>query len=147
MTSLQKRTATLDLSQPCARCKQPVGGPAPQAAGPQGGCVPPLYLFPTGNAFHGVCAAAEVMALAIPAQGAKIEDLLGQLSQVGLFALHRLDVLESYAGRAELPLSGTLQPRWMFHVEPCSDLCRSGSQPKTLFPHTCVQSQGGCTAC
>ena len=82
MSSLQKRTATLDLSQPCARCSQPLGGPAPPSVGPQGGSVPGLYLFPTGNAFHGVCAAAEVMALAIPAQAAKIRDLLTQLAQV-----------------------------------------------------------------
>ena len=82
MASLQKRTATLDLAQPCARCGQPLGSSAPQSLGPQGGSVPALYLFPTGNAFHGVCAAAEVVALAIPAQAAKVRDLLGQLAQV-----------------------------------------------------------------
>ena len=83
MASLQKRTATLDLSQPCARCQLPLGSPPPPSIGPRGGALPQLYLFPTGNAFHGVCAAAEVASLVIPAQAAKIKELVAQLAQVG----------------------------------------------------------------
>jgi hypothetical protein len=48
MAALEQRTATLDLSEACARCGAPVGAAPPAAAGPSGGAVPQLYLFPTG---------------------------------------------------------------------------------------------------
>ena len=48
MAALEQRTATLDMSEPCARCGIPVGAPPPPAVGPSGGAVPQLYLFPTG---------------------------------------------------------------------------------------------------
>ena len=86
MAALEHRAATVDLSSACARCQRPLAGRPPASVGPAGGCVPPLYLFPTGNAFHGACAAAEVAALVAPAQAARIRSLLSRLSQVGLLA-------------------------------------------------------------
>ena len=50
MAALEQRTATLDLGEACARCGVPVGAPPPPTAGPSGGAVPQLYLFPTGAA-------------------------------------------------------------------------------------------------
>ncbi|KAK9814445.1 hypothetical protein WJX72_006013 [[Myrmecia] bisecta] len=82
MAALEQRTATLDLSEPCARCQRAVGDAPPASAGPSGGAVPRFYLFPSGNAFHGVCAGAEVMDLVAPSQRARIQTLLTRLSQV-----------------------------------------------------------------
>lgn len=83
MAALEHRTGTLDLASPCSRCHRPLARPPPPSVGPSGGCIPPLYLFPTGNAFHGACAAAEVVALVAPPQAARIQALLLRLSKVG----------------------------------------------------------------
>ena len=82
MAGLEHRTATLDLTAPCARCQRPLDRPPPPSIGPSGGCVPPLYLFPTGNAFHGACVAAEVASLVAPAQAARIKSLMQRLAKV-----------------------------------------------------------------
>ncbi|KAK9832068.1 hypothetical protein WJX81_003754 [Elliptochloris bilobata] len=82
MVALEQRTATLDMSEPCARCGAPVGAPPPPAAGPSGGAVPQLYLFPTGNAFHGACLAAEVIDMSPPDMSARIAGIMKRLSQV-----------------------------------------------------------------
>lgn len=82
MAALEHRAATLDLSEGCARCGVAVGEPPPATAGISGGCVPPFYLFPSGNAFHGTCLAHEVMQLVPPPQQQRIHTLLTTLSQV-----------------------------------------------------------------
>jgi len=82
MAALEHRAATLDLSEGCARCGVAVGEPPPATAGISGGAVPPFYLFPSGNAFHGTCLASEVMQLAPPPQQQRIHTLLTRLSQV-----------------------------------------------------------------
>ena len=82
MAALEQRTATLDLSEPCARCGWAVGDGPPASAGPSGGAVPPYFLFPSGNAFHGVCLAVEVMDLVAPQQRSRIKALLSRLSKV-----------------------------------------------------------------
>ena len=82
MAALEHRAATLDMSEPCARCGVAVGEPPPATAGPSGGAVPPFYLFPSGNAFHGTCLAAEVSKLVPAPQQQRIQALLSRLSQV-----------------------------------------------------------------
>ena len=82
MAALEHRAATLDMSEPCARCGVAVGEPPPATAGPSGGAVPPFYLFPSGNAFHGACLAAEVSKLVPAPQQQRIQALLSRLSQV-----------------------------------------------------------------
>ncbi|DBA75172.1 hypothetical protein WJX77_011350 [Trebouxia sp. C0004] len=82
MAALEHRAATLDLSEGCARCGVAVGEPPPATAGISGGAVPPFYLFPSGNAFHGTCLASEVMQVAPPPQQQRIHTLLTRLSQV-----------------------------------------------------------------
>ena len=82
MAALEHRAATLDLSEGCARCGVAVGEPPPATAGISGGAVPPFYLFPSGNAFHGTCLASEVMQLAPSPQQQRIHTLLTRLSQV-----------------------------------------------------------------
>ena len=52
------------------------------SAGPSGGALPPFYLFPTGNAFHGSCLAAEVATLSTPANKKRIQGLVQRLAQV-----------------------------------------------------------------
>ena len=86
MAALEHRAATLDLSEPCARCSIAVGEPPPATAGPSSGAVPPFYLFPSGNAFHGVCLATEVGKLVPAAQQLRIQALLSRLSQVQCIA-------------------------------------------------------------
>lgn len=49
---------------------------------PHGGAIPPFYLFPTGQAYHAVCCAAEVLELVGPQQAAKIRGLLAKLARV-----------------------------------------------------------------
>jgi hypothetical protein len=82
MAALDGQAGTLDLAEPCARCGRALGTLPGARAGPSGGSVPQFYLFPTGNAFHGACLAAEVMASAAPEQRAAILATLKQLSQV-----------------------------------------------------------------
>ncbi|KAK9789373.1 hypothetical protein WJX73_010275 [Symbiochloris irregularis] len=79
---LEHRTATVDLANPCARCQRPLANRPPASLGPSGGSIPPFYLFPTGNAFHAICAAAEVAELVAPTQAARIHSLLSRLRQV-----------------------------------------------------------------
>ncbi len=81
MALLDMRQATLDVTEPCARCGRPVGGPPLAAGGAAAGALPRFYLFPTGNAFHGVCLAAEVGDLAAPAQAARISSLTQRLAK------------------------------------------------------------------
>lgn len=82
MAALEHSAATLDMSEPCARCSTAVGEPPPATAGPSGGAVPPFFLFPSGNAFHGTCLAAEVSKLQPAPQQQRIQALLLRLSQV-----------------------------------------------------------------
>ena len=83
MAALDGQAGTLDLTEPCARCGRALGTVPGTRAEPSGGSVPQYYLFPTGNAFHGVCLAAEVMASATLEQRTNILATLKQLSQVG----------------------------------------------------------------
>ena len=82
LVNLQRRTATLDLSAPCAACGLALSAPAPAAAGPAGGSVPRTLLFPTGNAYHGPCCIARVLALVGEAQQGRIRTLVKRLSVV-----------------------------------------------------------------
>eukprot|EP00884_Botryococcus_braunii_P001644 jgi/Botrbrau1/11480/Bobra.0360s0007.1 len=82
MALLERRQATLDASEPCAKCGRAVGAPpAKPSAMPGGVEMARFYLFPTGNAFHGVCLLEEVRETAPAPQAARINSLLLQLSQ------------------------------------------------------------------
>ncbi|KXZ53919.1 hypothetical protein GPECTOR_6g837 [Gonium pectorale] len=59
------RSAAVSLSQPCTRCGRPISEAAPLTSLPQGGALPPFYLFPTGCAYHVACCAAEIHALMV----------------------------------------------------------------------------------
>lgn len=72
----------MDSSEPCARCGRPLHAPPPSSAGPAGGAMPKLFLFPTGNAFHGSCLCAEVAELAPAAQRRRIQQLAERLAGV-----------------------------------------------------------------
>lgn len=82
LARLEHRSAALDSSEPCARCGRPLHAPPPSSAGPSGGALPKLYLFPTGNAFHGSCLCAEVAELAPAAQRRRIQQLAERLAGV-----------------------------------------------------------------
>jgi hypothetical protein len=59
---LQSRTAVVSSRQVCVACNRCILDPPPNPLKlPSGGAVPPFYLFPTGQAFHVLCAAAEVV--------------------------------------------------------------------------------------
>lgn len=75
MAALDERGATLDLSELCAACREELSAPSPASAGPSGGALPPYYLFPSGNAFHGACLCQQGAALAVPQQRSRIEYL------------------------------------------------------------------------
>jgi hypothetical protein len=82
MAALEGQAGTLSLAEPCARCGRAIGVAPAASASPSGGMMPQYYLFPTGNAFHGSCLAAEVMDLAPAQQRASIHSLCTRLSQV-----------------------------------------------------------------
>lgn len=54
--------------------------------------MPKLFLFPSGNAFHGSCLCAEVSAIGTPEQRTRIQRLVKSLSKViarpGLWPVH-----------------------------------------------------------
>ncbi|PNG62045.1 Vacuolar protein sorting-associated protein 18, partial [Tetrabaena socialis] len=65
---LGARSGVVSLTQPCTRCGRPISETAPLTSLPQGGALPPFYLFPTGSAYHVACCAAEVTELVAPQQ-------------------------------------------------------------------------------
>ena len=87
MAALDGQAGTLDLTEQCARCGRALGSLPGASAESSDGSVPQFYLFPTGNAFHGVCLAAEIMASATPEQCSSIKTTLKRLSQVTLTSL------------------------------------------------------------
>jgi hypothetical protein len=80
---LGHRAAAVDLEEPCARCGRPLHQAPPPAAGPSGGALPRLFLFPTGNAFHGSCLCAEVAELAPAPQRERVRRLAARLAAAG----------------------------------------------------------------
>lgn len=80
LARLEHRAGALDSSEPCARCGRPLHAPPPSSAGPSGGALPKLYLFPTGNAFHASCLCAEVADLAPAVQRRRIQTLAERLA-------------------------------------------------------------------
>ncbi|GLC42145.1 hypothetical protein PLESTB_000635800 [Pleodorina starrii] len=79
---LGARSAVVSLCQPCVRCGRPISEAAPLTSLPQGGALPPFYLFPTGCAYHVACCAAEVTELVAPQQRKRIHTLMARLSRV-----------------------------------------------------------------
>jgi vacuolar protein sorting-associated protein 18 len=80
LARLDLRGATLDESEPCARCGRSLHRAPPATAGPSGGSLPRLYLFPTGNAFHGSCLCAEVASLGPEVQRRRVTRLQARLA-------------------------------------------------------------------
>ncbi|EFJ45681.1 hypothetical protein VOLCADRAFT_94101 [Volvox carteri f. nagariensis] len=79
---LGNRSAVVSLAQPCVRCGRPISEAAPLTSLPQGGALPPFYLFPTGCVYHVACCAAEVTELVAPQQRKRIHTLMARLSRV-----------------------------------------------------------------
>lgn len=79
LVKLENRCATLDISELCARCGRPLSQPPPGTSGPSGGAMPKLFLFSTGNVFHGSCLSAEVIALSPSVQANHIRGLVRRL--------------------------------------------------------------------
>ncbi|KAL4539605.1 hypothetical protein Ndes2437B_g02032 [Nannochloris sp. 'desiccata'] len=82
LENVEGRAAAVDLEGPCAACGRPLHLQPPASAGPTGGHLPRVFVFPTGNAFHGSCLCAEAAALAPPPQRLRIEKLAKRLAAV-----------------------------------------------------------------
>lgn len=82
LARLEHRGAALDSAEPCARCGRSLHALPPSSAGAAGGALTKLYLFPTGNAFHGSCLCAEVADLAPAVQRQRIQRLAERLAGV-----------------------------------------------------------------
>ncbi|GAX74136.1 hypothetical protein CEUSTIGMA_g1585.t1 [Chlamydomonas eustigma] len=78
---LSTRIAALSSEQACVRCGRPLSVVPKPCGLPSGGAIQPFFVFPTGNAYHGVCCAAEVMELANVQQQSKIQSILVALSK------------------------------------------------------------------
>lgn len=79
---LSNRTAVISSSELCAACGRSILDPPPNPTRlPCGGAVPPFYLFPTGQAFHVLCAAAEVVQYGGEGRAARVQKLLQRLSK------------------------------------------------------------------
>ena len=80
MAKLDQRAGTLSEAEPCASCGRPVGEVPVDVRTPNR--LPPYFLFPTGNAFHGSCLAREVLELAPSSQRERLLDLMSQSKKV-----------------------------------------------------------------
>lgn len=79
---LSNRTAVISSSELCVACGRAILDPAPNPMRlPCGGAVPPFYLFPTGQAFHVLCAAAEVVQYGGELRATRVRKLLQCLSR------------------------------------------------------------------
>ena len=85
IAKLEQRAGTLSEAEPCASCGRPVGE-AP-AEGEASKLLPPYFLFPSGNAFHGSCLAREVLELAPQSQKQRLQQLLDTGQKVLLLVL------------------------------------------------------------
>ncbi|WIA14238.1 hypothetical protein OEZ85_002776 [Tetradesmus obliquus] len=80
---LQSRTAVVSSRQVCVACNRCILDPPPNPLKlPCGGAVPPFYLFPTGQAFHVLCAAAEVVQYGGDLRAKEVKLLLQKLSRL-----------------------------------------------------------------
>ncbi|GBF90405.1 hypothetical protein Rsub_03401 [Raphidocelis subcapitata] len=79
---LSGRAATVGGREPCARCGRALLDAPPNAGGlPAGGAVPQFYVYPTGLAFHVLCAAEEVLQFGGPARARRTRQLLSRLAR------------------------------------------------------------------
>jgi len=73
LRALRGRRGTVSAAAPCARCGGAIGGPPPLSGllSPSSGTsrISRVYLYPTGNAYHGSCA-VEALAESLPAREA-----------------------------------------------------------------------------
>ena len=104
LEQLEGRSAAVDLEEPCASCSRPLHQQPPAASGPSGGAMPRLFVFPTGNAFHGSCLCAEAAALAPPPQRDQIMKLARQLAAAG-----EVDTLSGGASASVMELRRQLE--------------------------------------
>ncbi|KAF5834626.1 Pep3/Vps18/deep orange family-domain-containing protein [Dunaliella salina] len=84
LVTLKGRVAAIQAEQACAQCG--VGllmkPPASALAGlPSGGALPPLYVFPSGLAYHGACCAAEAQALMVPPLKTRLRKVMTRLAR------------------------------------------------------------------
>ncbi len=83
LKQLSNRAAVISARQLCAACGRGVLDPPPNPLGlSSGGAVPPFYLYPTGQAFHVLCAAAEVERFGGDARSARARKLLSRLARL-----------------------------------------------------------------
>jgi hypothetical protein len=79
---LSNRTAVISSTELCAACGRSILDPPTNPTRlPSGGAVPPFYLFPTGQAFHVLCAAAEVVQYGGEVRAGRVQKLLQRLSK------------------------------------------------------------------
>lgn len=80
---LQTRTAVISTREVCVACNRSILDPPPNSLKlPTGGAIPPFYLFPTGQAFHVLCAAAEVVRYGGEVRADRVKKLLQKLSRL-----------------------------------------------------------------
>lgn len=82
MSKVKKRRGEIDATScRCISCSRLLVD-RPARSGPSGGFLPQMYLFPTGNAYHGSCLCFEVIKLVPTAQQKVIEKLSQSLASV-----------------------------------------------------------------
>lgn len=79
---LSNRTAVISSSELCVACGRAILDPPPNPLHlPSGGAIPPFYLFPTGQAFHVLCAASEVVQYGGEVRAGRLRKLLQRLAK------------------------------------------------------------------
>jgi hypothetical protein len=79
---LSNRTAVISSSELCVSCGRAILDPPPNPLRlPSGGAIPPFYLFPTGQAFHVLCAAAVVVQYGGEVRAGRVRKLLQRLAK------------------------------------------------------------------
>lgn len=90
----------VDGTEPCARCGRALQAAPAVTPGYSGRGLPRLYLFPTGNGYHGACLAAEVGALGPALLRRRIQGAMAEVA-AGREAARNLAELEADIARED----------------------------------------------
>jgi len=107
ITKLGKRSGAVDVSKTrCMSCSRLLKDAPSTSRGPSGGALPAMYLFPTGNSYHGSCLCHEVSKLSPKVQQDRIRTLSKALSEINVNEESRMQEIKSLKDDLEREIAG-----------------------------------------